>query len=214
MKSLSGVRIFLAATAVSATLALSLILHHGASGAVIPPVPARSAEQITTPPDGFTNFQTRYPNEVHETAPAYATEDQVAMARATNTEINKQIIWRETQLWTVAPEGPSDGDCKTFALTKRHDLGLRGVPDGALRLAIVSVPRLQELHMILELLAVDGVYVLDSLRNDSGETFYKVAAMPESYTVLKYQAWGRPEHWLAPTALTAQHDEPAQNNSY
>jgi predicted transglutaminase-like cysteine proteinase len=227
MRSLSGVRIFLAAVAACVVLALSLVAHNGASGAATSPVstrpsvapsfrsqPGPGAEQITMPPPGFTNFQMRYPDEVRETAPAYATEAQVAIAHDTNTKINKQIIWQETQFWTIAPDGLSNGDCKTYALTKRHDLRLNGIPDGALRLAVVSMPHLQELHMILELQTIDGIYVLDSLANGSGDTFYRAVAMPASYKVLKYQAWGRPKHWLAPAVLTSQYGAGAERNSY
>ena len=171
-------------------------------------------EQVAVAPGGFINFEMHHPEEIRDTAPAFATSAQIDAARAINGIVNDDITWRETQLWTIAPNGPAEGDCKTYALTKRHDLRLRGIPDGALRLAIVSTPHYKELHMILELRTIDGVYVLDSLANDSGETFYKADEMPASYTVLKYQAWGRPEHWLAPAVLTSQYDEPAPGNSY
>ena len=114
MKSLSGVRIVLAAVAVCVALALSLVVHKGASGAVtslpptrpsaaerVRPQPAPGTEQMTLPPAGFTNFQMRYPDEVKDSAPAFATSAQVALAHDVNTRINKQIAWRETRRWSV-----------------------------------------------------------------------------------------------------------------
>ena len=164
MKTLSGVRIFLAAIAVCAALALSLVVHHGASGAVtapgptrpsgapsLRPQPGRGAEQITTPPPGFTNFQMRNPDEVRETAPAYATKEQVAIARDTNTRINGKIIWRETRLWSVEAGLRAQGDCVQYALTKRHVLRQKAVPDGALRLVVVDAVKYHGLHIVLEM---------------------------------------------------------------
>jgi predicted transglutaminase-like cysteine proteinase len=152
----------------------------------------------TTGPEGFITFEMHNPAEIRDSAPAFAASAEIGAARTINGTVNDDITWRETRAWTVAPDGPSDGDCKTYALTKEHDLRLQGLPDGTLRLVIVYTSNYPELHMILELQTVDGVYVLDSLKNDSGQAFYKIAAMPASYTVLKYQAWGKPEHWLAP----------------
>jgi predicted transglutaminase-like cysteine proteinase len=215
MKSPSGVRIFLAVIAVCAALALSLLGHHGASGAVTAPVPTRpsgaasirpvpGAEQITIPPSGFTNFQMRYPDEVRETAPAYATEAQVAIAHDTNTKINRQIAWRETRLWSVELGPRAQGDCVQYALTKRHVLREAGVPDGAFRLAIVYAAKYRGLHMILEMRTPGETYVLDSLENDARRHFYTLAQMSPSYAVVKYQAWGKPAQWMAPSALVAE----------
>jgi predicted transglutaminase-like cysteine proteinase len=198
-------------------LSASLLVFEQAYAATYTPPPhlqSSALEQAAIAPGGFINFEMHYPQEIRDTAPAFATPDQIGTARAIDGIVNGNIVWRETQLWAIAADGPAEGDCKTYALTKRHDLRQRGIPDGALRLAIVSTPLYKELHMVLEVRAVDGVYVLDSLKNNSGETFYKTAAMPASYTVLKYQAWGRPEHWLAPVVLTSQTGAEAQDTSY
>src|SRR5271155_5831203 len=117
MRSLSGVRIVLAAIVVCAVLGLSLAVHHGANGAVTTPEPTISTrpsaapviraqpgagpDQLTLPPPGFTNFQMLNPDEVRESAPAYATEAQIETAHNVNTKINEQIVWRETRLWSV-----------------------------------------------------------------------------------------------------------------
>jgi predicted transglutaminase-like cysteine proteinase len=217
MSSLSGVRIFLAAIAVCIVLVLSLVAHNGASGAVTSPMPTRpsiapsfrpqsgpGAEQITTPPLGFTAFQMRNPDEVRETAPAYATEAQVAIAHETNTKINRQIAWRETRLWSVELGPRAEGDCVQYALTKRHVLRDQGVPDGALRSVILYAAKYQGLHMVLEMRTPSDIYVLDSLENDAHHHFYTVAQMPRSYAIVKYQAWGKPTQWMAPANLVAE----------
>jgi predicted transglutaminase-like cysteine proteinase len=194
---------------------LFIAFRQADAAARTPPYPqSTTPEQVSIAPGGFINFEMHHPEDIRDTAPAFATSTQVDTARAVDRVVNDNITWRETRLWTIAQDGPAEGDCKTYALTKRHDLRQRGIPDGALRLAIVSAPLYKELHMVLELRTIDGVYVLDSLKNESGETFYKMAAMPSSYTVLKYQAWGRPEHWLAPAVLTSQYGADAQETSY
>ena len=163
-------------------------------------------EHDTDPPGGFINFEMRYPNESRDGAPAFSQPADIASARAINEAVNRNITWRETRLWTIAPDEASYGDCKTYALTKRHDLLAEGVPQGAMRLVVVFAMHYRRLHMLLELRGTDGVYVLDSLPNETGDAFYRATAMPASYAVREYQAWGRPEHWFAPNMLTAQSD--------
>ena len=182
-----------------------LVAQADAAAIRTPRLQPASLEQATIPPGGFIAFEMHYPDEIRDTAPAFATPAQIDAAHMINGAVNGRITWRDTRVWSIAPNGPAEGDCKTYALTKRHDLRQRGIPDGALRLAVVRAAGYQELHMVLEVRVVDGVYVLDSLANDSGQTFYRAADMPASYTVLKYQAWGRPEHWLAPAVLTSQY---------
>jgi len=205
-----------AAAGIFLSTSLLVVFRQADAAARTPPRNLQSAalEQAAVAPGGFINFEMHHPEEIRDTAPAFATQADLDTARAIDRVVNGNITWRETRLWTIAADGPAEGDCKTYALTKRHDLRQRGIPDGALRLAIVSTPHYKELHMVLELRTIDGVYVLDSLTNDSGETFYEMAAMSASYTVLKYQAWGRPEHWLAPPVLTSQYDAGAQDTSY
>lgn len=173
---------------------------------VMQPRPQAGIEHDADPPGGFINFEMRYPGESRDGAPAFSQPAQIASARAINDTVNRNITWRETRLWTIAPDEASTGDCKTYALTKRHDLLAEGVPRGAMRLVVVFAARYSKLHMLLEIRGLDGIYVLDSLPNETGDAFYRAAAMPVSYTIRKYQAWGRPEHWFAPNVLTAQSD--------
>jgi predicted transglutaminase-like cysteine proteinase len=196
---------YVAPIVVPPPISAALVAERARNSAALRLQPNGDVGQATTGPGGFVSFEMHYPAEIRDSLPAFAASAQIDAARTINGIVNGNITWRETRLWTIAPDGPSDGDCKTYALTKQHDLRLEGVPDGTLRLVIIYTSHYPELHMILELRTVDGVYVLDSLTNDSGETFYKMAAMPASYTVLKYQAWGRPEHWLTPAGLAPQY---------
>ena len=207
MRPLSGFRISLAAGATCLVLGLSLAVRQEADGATpyetaAPRSIARphqpNGEHITTPPPGFTNFRMRYPDEVRDSVPAFATKDQVGVAEEVNDDINRRITWRETRIWSVELAPHAYGDCKAYALTKQHVLREKGVPDGAFRLAIVYAAKYRGLHMIAEMRTPDNTYVLDSLENDTHHKFYTLAAMPSSYSVVEYQDWARPELWIAP----------------
>jgi predicted transglutaminase-like cysteine proteinase len=220
MKSLSGVRIFAAAIAVCVLVGLSLLVHHGANGAVTKPEPVTStrpgaapsvrpqpgpgADRITTPPPGFTSFQMLNPAEVRDSPPAFATEAQVELAKTTNDEINQRITFRETRPWSIELGPRAEGDCVQYALTKRHVLRQAGVPDGAMRLVVVYAAKFRGLHIVLAMRTPANVYVLDSLENDRGEHFYPRAEMPSSYSLVEYQEWGKPGRWMAPAALVAE----------
>lgn len=154
-------------------------------------------------PGGFTAFEMHYPDEVRDGIPAVATRAQIDLARRVNASVNELITYRATKPWTIALQRPAYGDCKTYALTKRHILDGLGIPDGAFRDVVVNDALTQEFHMLLEMQSVDGVEILDSLPNDAGDRFYNAAEMPSIYTVIEYQAWGRPEQWETPGFLTS-----------
>ncbi|HTW33613.1 MAG TPA: transglutaminase-like cysteine peptidase [Rhizomicrobium sp.] len=208
MRSPSGVRIVLASVAVCAALALSLVVRHGANGATPharqPETAQAAADRVSPSPPGFTNFQMRYPAEVRDGPAAFATGPQVERAQKANDEINRRIIWRETRLWSIELGPRAYGDCVQYALTKRHVLRQEGVPDGAFRLAVVYAAKYHGLHMILEMRTPTDIYVLDSLENDARRHFYTVAQMSPSYSIVKYQEWGKPRQWMAPSALVAE----------
>ncbi|AEQ53105.1 transglutaminase-like cysteine peptidase [Pelagibacterium halotolerans] len=77
--------------------------------------------------------------------------------RSVNASIRPQR--RATQVWTV---GARVGDCKDYAMNKRAQLIARGVPAGALRLAIGFTAR-GEGHAVLVVRTDQGDYVLDNL---------------------------------------------------
>jgi predicted transglutaminase-like cysteine proteinase len=153
---------------------------------------------VVAAPDGYYAFAVRYPGEVKDSEPAFATRAQIELAERVNATVNARIAYRATRLWKVEAEGLAYGDCKSYALSKRHALRDSGVPDGASRLAVVNAGNYDQRHMIIEVQSVDGIYVLDSLPNDESYRFYRDADLPSQYAMIEFQAWGRPEHWLAP----------------
>jgi len=209
MKSLLRSGCIRLATAIAFSLSLQLAVQRAeasatAQHATAASTPSLGGEYPTTPPSGFTHFRLHFPDEVRDSAPAYATPAQVELARQINAAVNKRITWRTTRLWSVELKEPAYGDCVSFALTARHELRTRGVPDGAMRLMIVYAGEHQEKHMVLQMRTQGHVFVLDSLPNKAGKHFYELAAMPASYVVLQFQMWGRPTQWLAPSAVVAE----------
>jgi predicted transglutaminase-like cysteine proteinase len=92
------------------------------------------------------------------------------MLRHVNTSVN-DAIWPQSdqshykrlEYWMIPTDGY--GDCEDYALTKKRDLMAAGLPESALRLAIVDAGR-NGRHMVLTVAAVKGDYVLDNLRGD------------------------------------------------
>ncbi len=160
-------------------------------------------EHAMSAPGGFIAFEMHYPTEVRDSVPTVATRAQIDLARRINASVNDSIAYRPTRPWTIELHWPAYGDCKTYALTKRHILDGLGVPDGAFRNVIVNEANTEQFHMLLEMQTVDGVDVLDSLPNDAGDRFYNAADMPLTYAIVEYQAWGKPEQWESPNYLTS-----------
>lgn len=166
--------------------------------------PRSRAEQVTVPPGGATSFAMRYPEEVKESPPTFATGEQVELAHSLAREVNKRIAWRETKEWNINLTEPAFGDCKSFALTKRHELREHGVPNGALREVIVYAEKYKGKHMVLEMRTPGEIFVLDSLQNDFGKKFYEISAIPASYLVVEYQMWGKPAEWMVPAGAISE----------
>ncbi len=81
--------------------------------------------------------------------------------------------------WLIAPQA---GDCKDYAITKRHELLERGWPSRALLLSEVIVPD-GEHHLVLVVRTKDGDLVLDNLN---------ASIRPATMTFRQYQ-WVRME---------------------
>src|SRR5215471_9982855 len=83
-----------------------------------------------------------------------------------NEKVNREVTneddkthFGRAEYWTIATDGY--GDCEDFALTKRKQLIDAGLPEKALRVAIVKTWR-GELHAVLTVATDHGDYVLDS----------------------------------------------------
>jgi hypothetical protein len=67
------------------------------------------------------------------------------------------------EYWDLPADGY--GNCKDYALVKRNQLIARGLPERALRLAIVVVPSGGR-HVVLTVATDKGDFVLDNLNNE------------------------------------------------
>jgi predicted transglutaminase-like cysteine proteinase len=123
------------------------------------------------PPIGHSRFCLRYPDdcEVHaidfRRRNIVLTFDRWTELNTVNRNVNRDITPEvtsgngATEEWVIAPPA---GDCKDYAITKRHELLARGWPSRALLLAEVVVPS-GEHHLVLVVRTMDGDVVLDNL---------------------------------------------------
>jgi predicted transglutaminase-like cysteine proteinase len=122
-------------------------------------------------PMAFTRFCIRYRDdcEVHRML-AYRrglalTPERWDELVTVNRAVNRAIVPQRNEdglageAWLVAPAA---GDCNDYAVTKRHELLVRGWPSHALVLAEVVVPS-GEHHLVLVVRTRDGDFVLDNL---------------------------------------------------
>lgn len=124
------------------------------------------------PPAGFVGFCMHSPDACVNRAPVatkVVVDDHMAATLvAVNDRINDAIQYESDvehygapNQWTLHPQG-NRGDCKDYALAKREALRAAGLPDQALRIAIVRTPH-DELHAVLTVDTDKGVLVMDSL---------------------------------------------------
>ncbi len=94
---------------------------------------------------------------------AEMTPELMAVLSQVNSSVNRSIRprVRPTQVWEL---GARSGDCKDYSLNKRAQLVARGVPAGALRIAIGYTAR-GEGHAVLVVRTSAGDLVLDNLTN-------------------------------------------------
>lgn len=125
-------------------------------------------------PAGFTSFCTRFPDQC--TAGAQ-DKQQVTLDLKTwllLINVNKSVnesIWPEddsvhygrAEYWTIPTDGY--GDCDDYALTKRQKLQQAGLPELALRIAVVYSARSGR-HAVLTVATDKGDLVLDNLTQD------------------------------------------------
>jgi predicted transglutaminase-like cysteine proteinase len=143
------------------------------------------------PPFGHTRFCLRYPDECKVRGIDFRRRNiRLTLSRweelkAVNRQINSSIIAQVTAVggtfdeWLISPVA---GDCKAYALTKRHELLARGWPSRALLLAEVIVPDGQH-HLVLIVRTKETDLVLDNLSPN---------VRPVSVTYRHYQ-WVRVE---------------------
>jgi predicted transglutaminase-like cysteine proteinase len=124
-------------------------------------------------PAGFISFCSRFMDQcvtsqnnapvVHLDLGTQAVLDNV------NRSVNR-AIWPESderhfgvaEYWDIPKDGY--GNCHDYALTKRQELIDAGLPERALRIAIVITPR-ENRHAVLTVTTDRGDFVLDNLNN-------------------------------------------------
>jgi predicted transglutaminase-like cysteine proteinase len=129
---------------------------------------------VADAPAGYISFCFRFPGQCDAalSQPAAIPLDAKAweILERVNAKINDSI-WPENdqhhfgiaEYWTIPTDGY--GSCHDYALAKRKELIDAGLPQRALRIAIVVTPN-DERHAVLTVATDKGDYVLDNLNQD------------------------------------------------
>ncbi len=136
--------------------------------------PLRGPGSPEKPPSGFVAFcarniaDCRAPSDAPETVTL--TEDTWAKLEEVNLTVNQAIQplddsvhYGTVEYWTVPSDGY--GDCDDYVLAKRKMLMLLGIPEPALRIAVV-LTRSRVRHAVLTVVTDRGDYVLDNRRSE------------------------------------------------
>jgi predicted transglutaminase-like cysteine proteinase len=126
------------------------------------------------PPIGHSRFCLRYPDDckVHgidfRRRNIKLTLERWNELNIVNRKVNRGILAEvtpgngATEEWVISPPA---GNCKNYAITKRHELLARGWPSRALLLSEVITPSGQH-HLLLVVRVKDGDLVLDNLHDE------------------------------------------------
>jgi predicted transglutaminase-like cysteine proteinase len=161
-------------------------------------------------PAGFISFCIRFADQCDappgEPTEFVLTEDRWRLLLRINADVN-EAIWPENdeahygrpEYWTIPNDGY--GDCDDYALTKRKELIAHGLPERALRIAIVNSPQSGR-HAVLVAVTDRGDFVLDNLTDDA------VERRKTPYAWIEQQDASNPRAWVS---LTPQADDAAQS---
>lgn len=153
------------------------------------------------PPPGFVGFCMRSPSSCaeaqHQVDAQITFNDQTAATLVSvNNWVNDSITYKSDiehygveNRWTLDAVG-GYGDCKDYALAKREMLRIVGLPEAALRIAIVRTPE-GVLHAVLTVETDKGTIVLDSLTptiSAWSETPYKWLSRQSSIDPLRWES--------------------------
>ena len=151
------------------------------------------------PPIGHTQFCLRYLNECEAHGIDFRrrnialTPERLKVLKTVNREVNRAIepevdVDSETLAeWVISPP---TGDCKHYAITKRHELLARGWPSRALLLAEVVVPS-GDHHLLLVIRTKDVDLVLDNLNAN----IRSVAMTYRQYQWVRIETPQNPKFW-------------------
>jgi len=151
------------------------------------------------PPSGYDGFCARYTDQC--TAPADAprevtlTDDLWVTLEHVNAAFNQSIVAEDDrshfgagEYWTIPDDGR--GDCEDYVVAKRQALIRLGLPQPALRIAVVLAPNFVR-HAVLTVATDRGNYVLDNLRNQI------VTWDKTGYVFLERQDPNSPSGWVS-----------------
>jgi len=153
------------------------------------------------PPIGHSRFCLRYPDDckVHgidfRRRNIALTAEHWEELNSINRQINRDIVAKVTpgngtfEEWLIAPQV---GDCKNYAITKRHELLARGWPSRALLLSEVIVPD-GEHHLVLVVRTKEGDLVLDNL----DANIRSVAMTYPDYQWVRIESPQNPKYWAS-----------------
>ena len=126
------------------------------------------------PPSGYIGFCQRFPDQC--TAPAGAprqvhmTETLRHTLEAVNLAFNEAIVaeddithYGKEEYWNIPTDGY--GDCEDYVLAKRQVLIHLGLPEPALRIAVVLTSNFVR-HAVLTVVTDEGSFVLDNLHDE------------------------------------------------
>jgi predicted transglutaminase-like cysteine proteinase len=149
------------------------------------------------PPIGHTRFCLRYPDDcaIHglDVGHVALTTERWNELNKVNHEVNRDITPEvtagngTTEEWVISPP---TGDCKDYAITKRHQLLALGWPSRALLLAEVVVPD-GEHHLVLVVRTKAVDLVLDNLNPN----VRPVAMTTGQYQWVRIETPQNPKFW-------------------
>jgi predicted transglutaminase-like cysteine proteinase len=152
------------------------------------------------PPMGHSRFCLRYPEdcEVHgidfRRRNIALTPQRWNELNSLNRHVNRAILANvtpesgTTEQWAISPP---TGDCKNYAITKRHALLATGWPSRSLLLSEVVLPS-GEHHLLLVVRLRDANLVLDNLSDD-----IRLAAVThDQYRWIRIQSPQNPKFWM------------------
>ena len=152
------------------------------------------------PPIGHSRFCLRYPKDckVHgidfRRRNIALTPQRWNELNRINRDVNRGILATitpgngATEEWVISPP---TGDCKNYAITKRHELLARGWPSRSLLLSEVVLPS-GEHHLLLVVRLRDADLVLDNLSDDTR----LIATTYDQYQWIRIQSPQNPKFWL------------------
>jgi predicted transglutaminase-like cysteine proteinase len=152
------------------------------------------------PPIGYSRFCLRYPDDCKVRAIDFRhrkivlTAERWSELNEVNRDVNKSIFAVVTpgngltEEWAISP---SSGDCKDYAVTKRHELLARGWPSRALLLSEVALSS-GEHHLVVTVRVKGADLVLDNLHDD----IRPVAMTYDQYVWVRIQSPQNPKFWM------------------